>query len=281
MDSISDEVLMAFADGALPRAEHDKIAARIAGEPHLQARLQPFEVTRVALPELFNDVFAGPIPEHIMKTVLHAPIATATRLSPKSSSDGLIARALEAIGETLFPSGLRLPQSLALTALVVSAGAAGWIATHSNIPASAPHSGAADLALIDSTMVANGTFAAALENVHSLAFGTKLQNGQAAPVLTFVAKDGRFCRQYEMVSATGKNFAGFACRQSNGTWGIQMHTEVAKNSADPAAGPHESADGGGVPAIEAAIDKICDGGRLETAEETKAIANGWTRPAAQ
>lgn len=276
MDSISDEVLMAFADGALPRAEHDTIAARIAAEPHLLARLQPFEMTRVALPELFNDALSGPIPEHIMKTVLHAPMATATRKSTKSS-EGFIARALEAVGETLFPSSLRLSHGLAMTALIVSAGAAGWIATHSNTPSAT----AADVALLDSVMIANEPFAATLEKVHSVAFGSKLQNGQAAPVLTFLAKDGRFCRQYEMVSATGKSFAGFACRQSSGTWAVQMHTQVANSSVDPSAGEHKSADGGDVPALEAAIDQAGDGGRLESADETKVIANGWTKPAAE
>ena len=276
MDSISDEVLMAFADGALPRAEHDKIAARIAAEPHLQARLQPFEMTRTALPELFNDAFSGPIPEHIMKTVLHAPMATATRKSTKSA-DGFIARALEAVSETLFAPGLRLSHGLAMTALIVSAGAAGWIATHSN----APDTTAAGVALLDSAMIANGPFAATLEKVHSVAFGSKLENGQAAPVLTFLAKDGRFCRQYEMVSATGKNFAGFACRQSNGTWAVQMHTQVANSAVENSAGPHHSAGSGDVPALEAAIDQAGDGGRLEAADETKVIAGGWTKPAAE
>lgn len=282
MDSISDEILMAYADGALPRAEHDKIAARIAAEPHLHARLQPFEMTRLALPELFNGVLLGPIPEHIMKTVLHAPMAAATNKSTKSSSDGLIARAIEAIGETLFPAGLRLSPGLAVGALIVTAGAAGWIATRSNAPGNAPNTGIADVALVDSAMIANGPFAATLEKVHSVAFGAKLQNGQAAPVLTFLAKDGRFCRQYEMMSGTGKNFVGFACRQSNGTWAVQMHTQVADGSAGSSVGEHKSADGGDVPALEAAIDKkIGDGGRFESADETKAIANGWTKPAAQ
>ena len=277
MDSIPDEVLMAFADGALPRAEHDRIAARIASEPHLQSRLQPFEVTRVALPELFNDVLAGPIPEHIMKTVLHAPMSTATRKIANAPSQGFFARTLTAIGETLFPAGMSLPHAFALTALVATAGAAGWMATRSNTPAA----GTADVAPADSAMIANGALAATLESVHSVAFGAKLENGQAVPVLTFLAKDGRFCRQYELVSAAGKSFAGFACRQSNGTWAVQLHTEVAKAHASPSAGPYQSADGGGVPAVEAAIDRAGDGGRLEPADEINAIANGWAKPAAR
>ena len=54
MDNISDEVLMAFADGALSETEHARVAARVAADPGLEARLQPFAVTRTALPALFE-----------------------------------------------------------------------------------------------------------------------------------------------------------------------------------------------------------------------------------
>ncbi|MDN3713648.1 zf-HC2 domain-containing protein [Paracoccus cavernae] len=44
--SISDETLMAYADGELDQAEAAAVEAALAADPGLQARLRPFSETR-------------------------------------------------------------------------------------------------------------------------------------------------------------------------------------------------------------------------------------------
>lgn len=53
--SISDETLMAYADGELDAAEAEAVAAAVAADPELQARLRPFSETRRLLGGMAGD----------------------------------------------------------------------------------------------------------------------------------------------------------------------------------------------------------------------------------
>ena len=273
MDNLSDEVLMAFADGALSDVEHAHVAARLASEPALNARLQPFVVTRETLPLLFAEATAGPIPERLLKTVRDAPVAARAMASKTAFSAGFVENAIATLRDALFPSGLSLAHALTLAALFAGGTAAGWLAAHSR-PARAPSS---EIAFSDGQMYATGQLAQALETAPSAAPGSAVSNGTIAPLLTFAANDQRYCRQYELATSAGKHFTGFACREPSGSWQVVAHTGLGRTAGKEAA-RNETASGPGAQAVEAAIDRIGDGSRLETAAEAALIAKGWRTP---
>ena len=271
MDNISDEVLMAFADGALPEVDHKRIAQRIANDKGLTARLQPFVVTRTALSELFGGATAGPIPERLLKTVREAPIATAARAARRERETGFVARAVETLRETLFPSGFALAHAFTVASLLAGGAAAGWLAANSSTGGRA----GSDIAFTNGLMYAEGALAQTLERQPSARSTDTVVNGSMAPRLTFVANDHRFCRQYEMASEAGRHFSGFACRENGGAWQVVIHAETQGGMPGTGKAGHETAAGSGSPAVEAAIDKVVDGGQLERDAEAALIAKGW------
>lgn len=66
MGNISDETLMAFADGELTREERKAVATAIANNPAIQERLVVFTSTRDSLTGLFDAPMHQPIPEAIL-----------------------------------------------------------------------------------------------------------------------------------------------------------------------------------------------------------------------
>ena len=264
MENIPDEELMAFADGALSRVEHARVEALLACDPHLKDRLQPFVVSRAVLAEAFSGAVHAPIPDRLIKAITagaKAPVAARAR----KTDSGAFTRLLESVSSVLFPSGPQFAHAFALSALVASSAAAGWFAaSRSMTPVSSVQTAA-----LDGEIVADPMLTRVLESAPGSAPGTASAKGSINPVLTFQAQDGKFCREYEMTAQSGKHFAGFACRQATGAWHVVFHTE-----SKAAAKGFETAAGGS-PALEAAIEKFSDGGRVEAADEAALIAMGW------
>jgi hypothetical protein len=84
-------------------------------------------------------------------------------------------------------------------------------------------------------------------------------------VLTFRAKDGRFCRQFWAAAA---GLAGVACRDDNG-WRI----EELSAEADPAGG--DRAPAGTDSPVERAVTLIGVDQSLDLTQEARLIASGW------
>lgn len=277
MDNLSDEVLMAFADGALPEHERARVAGLIAADGDLKARLQPFVVTRIELPALFAEAIDGPIPDRLLKTVRETPLATVRAKSrPENSSPGILSQILHSITDSLLPSGFGLAHALTLAALLAGGAGAGWLAANSSTaPRSRDSAQSQDVAFNDGLMFAAGALAHALETAPSAPPDATAGVGSITPVLTFAANDHRLCRQYEMAPDTGKRFGGFACRNPDGAWQIVFHSALAVPSATASKTGYETAAGPGLAALESAIDKFGDGGRLEREQEAALIAKGW------
>jgi anti-sigma factor RsiW len=277
VDNISDEVLMAFADGVLPDHEQARVAGRIAADAGLKARLQPFVVTRAELPALFAEAAGGPIPERLLKTVREAPLATARAKSRTStSSPGLLSQVLQSVTDRLFPPGLGLIHAFTVAALLAGGAGAGWLAAKSSTGPRSPGTvQSQDVAFNDGLMFATGALAQALETAPSAPSDATAGIGSITPVLSFAANDHRFCRQYEMAPDAGKRFGGFACRNADGAWQVVFHSALAAPSPAANTTGYETAAGPGLAALESAIDKFGDGGRLERDQEAALIAKGW------
>ena len=275
---ISDEVLMAFADGALDAQTHAHVGARVRAEPDLARRLAAFEVTGKALGELFDEVLHEPVPERLLAIVRQrSPEGTSLNVRKPVASTLLVAL------RNLLPSGSGYAMGAVAFGLLLALGIAGRLPG----PGKTDDLAAGEHGLVareNGRLVARGNLKDALDSVPS---GTRMVSAQGAtlrPVLTFRNQSGQYCRQYEVGLADGQHVAGLACRGADGTWGVQLQASAdtktdgssAKGRNDSEPGAYETASGPTrVPAIEAKIDEIIQGDALGREEEGELLRKSW------
>jgi anti-sigma factor RsiW len=113
-DPIRDEDLVAYHSGALDKAAHDVLAARIAADPEAKATLAEWDRQDAALAALYGPVAEEPLPE------AHRALLAAATTPPRRNPAQLLAAALAllAIGATAgwFAAGGRAsgPQPFAI-----------------------------------------------------------------------------------------------------------------------------------------------------------------------
>lgn len=94
------------------------------------------------------------------------------------------------------------------------------------------------------------------------------------PTMTFIAKDGRPCREFE-VTAGAHAGRGLACRGENAVWStVVMTFGEARLSGNPGA-PYSPAFGGAGSAVATATGELIAGDPLGNAEEQALIEKGW------
>lgn len=276
MGKITDEILMAYADGELSPEESASLEAILSQDATLRLRLEPFVATRRELSDAFDATLAEPIPEHLISAILRAPVpAGYAEPRARHSEGGRFRRALDAIGTALFPVGGLSLATAASVALIISVGAlGGWLATRSGTPSETDL-----IATTSHGLSASGALAAALEtqpSATSVAVGT---SGTAiVPVNSFRTKNDGICREYRINDGSETpDYAGLACRTEDGTWRLAVHVEtpkpvVADVQTDQ---PYRTATGVGVPAVDAIVDTMISGDPFGAEDERALLENGW------
>jgi hypothetical protein len=104
----------------------------------------------------------------------------------------------------------------------------------------------------------------------------KLPTEDAAvrPVLTFRAKDGRFCREFEIFAASGGS-TGIACREREGEGDWRAQVMVSTAGAPPNSNYYTPAGQSDEPALDEVVDRLIEGDPLSAEEEARALASGW------
>jgi hypothetical protein len=99
------------------------------------------------------------------------------------------------------------------------------------------------------------------------------EHAEMRAVLTFRSKDGRYCREFEVMAASGGT-TGIACRDG-GDWRAEVMLSSAaappsnSNSYTPAAAESDS------PAIADVAERLMEGDPLSAQEEARVLASGW------
>jgi len=70
MNPISDEMLMAFADGELQPHERRVVREALTKHPFLIERLECFILTHTRIARPFRDVSAAAVPEKLLRLIL-------------------------------------------------------------------------------------------------------------------------------------------------------------------------------------------------------------------
>lgn len=279
MNYVSDEILMAYADGELTPEECQALERLLRQDPVLRARLEPFIETRTQLASAFEHTLREPVPERLIAAIERARPSSARASLAGFPLGGRIRAFIEAAASHLAPGGYGVTPALAasMAALVVAGGAVGWVAGRATSPSPPPQ----EIALIAASgqdLVAAGALAQALDANPSRTI-LRTDGGQTSiePIVSFKTKTDTVCREYRVTVAAAKNdSAGLACRNPNGTWRIAQHVETPKQiTGAPQEGDYQTATGTNNPAIDAMVETIISGEAFGEIDEARFLKSGW------
>lgn len=282
MVDLPDEMLMAYADGALDESERRKVEAIVAADTELQRRLMPYQVTRTALQSLISEALTSPVPDRLVATVMTAPIGNGLALQQHAPRAEPFFTRLRA---ALFPEMPAFAGAMALAASVAAIASLGFMGARLMQQAT---SGTPNLAINEGEALATGPLKLALDTTPSM---QDFEQGsvRVRPVQTFRDVAGNICRQYTMARTGVDEVSGFACRKNSGSWSIAFHAPSALAGGTPTAtrGADQTQDEGtfrpvageGEPsetAVDTAINKVkARNGLVEKKEEAALIAERW------
>jgi len=242
----TDELLLAFVNGELAEPERAAVERAIRADPAIAARVAQHRARRS---RVYGIVAGGRESGGHAHAAGHQGSAKVVQLdSIRAARFGPLAAPPPA------PAWTRRHWGALAAALVlgVVTGGAGWHALHSD----------AALATLGSNgggaLVAQGSLAEAL----SAQLASPGPSGRVRIGISFLGKDGRYCRSFVMDTT-----AGLACRD-NAQWKMPVLVQGAAGAAwiDGTVPP---------PAVVEAIDARIDGTPLSSAAERTVQARGW------
>lgn len=244
MKPVTDEMLMAYADGELDAPARAEIERAIAADASLAARLQAQTALRARLQAAYAPELDEPVPERLRQAARPPAAGTVIDLAAQRA-----ARQARPPGDAWWRWG-GLAASVLLGVLLGRL----W-------PAAAP---AGDVALHEGRLVARGVLAQALSTQRAAA---PTADAAVAVQLTFLDRAGAYCRTFSTAGA-----AGLACR-SGADWHVTLLAE-----AEPAGGGvMRQAASALPPAVLGAVDQRIDGRPLDAQAEQAALQRGWQR----
>lgn len=113
-------------------------------------------------------------------------------------------------------------------------------------------------------------FQVAMESLPSGQSSALASGAAVRPVLTFRARDGRFCREFSGQQVGG----GIACR-SDGVWKIEATSARGADTGN--SDELRTAAGSGAAALDPALDRLGASDPLSIQKEIDVISSGWKR----
>ena len=246
---ISDETMMAYADGEADAAMRAQVEAAMQEDPEVGRRVARHRALRDALRGAGASVLDEPVPERL--------IAAARGRTAVAGTVVDLSRAREAATRKApgLPRGWQ-PAAMAASLLVgLALGYLGW------------HGSAA---LIQANSSGGLVAGAALAEVLSTQLSDNRSPARVATTgLSFRAKTGDYCRTFALKGVDASS--GLACREARG-WSIKV---LAQSPAEGSPTQFRTAGSELSPAIRAAIEGSIEGEPLDHAGEVAARQAGW------
>ena len=234
--NITDEQLSAFLDAELPEAEMEIIREQLIRDENLANRLADLAMVDEVVAMAYSTIDAQPVPESI----------TALLQENKSPAAQIIP----------FPLWKRVQLSLAKP-VAIAAGFALVI-------------GFGIAQLIPSADTPGLQQVAAILDQSPSGVEQIVQGVHVKPRLTFVDKDGNYCRQFDRVDSTGAT-QNIACRKHD-QWKINLSLAMEKM---PEAGSYQTATGESV--INKAVEEMAAGDFFDAQQESRLINQHWQK----
>jgi anti-sigma factor RsiW len=273
MTPISDEKLMAYADGELSDDERRQVSAAIRRDPELAARVQAFVVTGMALARVYDSVLDAPIPQRLLMEISRARpgIAPKRRTAPLLRLTPGVA-AVRRFLATHFAPVWTMSAVPALSVALLVGAVFGFVAHRALLPA-APKQDSI-VTLRDTRLVASGKLHAALETAASGTVVLVSSKGERAvtftPLLTFRSHTQEWCRNYELTQGPNHRFVGVACRNSDGDWRVELNTAARARATTGGFAPAQ-----GSPVLDAVMARMIAGDIIGKADEARLINSRW------
>jgi hypothetical protein len=198
---ITEDMIMALADGELKGAEADAVREAIAADSALRDQFDRYQESRQLLASGFEGLLGRPVPENMRKLVLEqtAPGGAVVSLEAARARRG-----------RLF--GFDVLSQAAAAAVLLGAAALGGYQIGQNEPAT-------DGLVLAGLLPQGNPISAALSAAPA---GTSVQVGGAEflAVATYQIAEGQVCREFEL-SRDGSGAVGLACRVDAG-WQVEV-----------------------------------------------------------
>ncbi len=252
MKPVTEELLMAYADGELDAEASRDIEAAIDADPGLAKRVLQHRDLRARLQATARPALDEPVPEQLLRSAMEAPVAT----SVVDLASRRAARPAQSPSQQLPHRSLSWAAWGGMAASVLVGVLIGKLTG----------TGGADepFASTSSGLVARGSIAQALS---SRLASTPATDQQIKLQVSFVDDAGRYCRTF-MTAA----LAGLACRDGE-DWSIQSLLQSSGQA------PTEMRQAGSALPQELLemVDRRMPGGALDAAAEQAALQRGWQR----
>ena len=306
MARLTDETLMAYADGALNALARAKVEAVLQIDMEARRRLEAFRATGHRLSTLYGKPMAEPVPAYLRDFVLNFPVEEraafpeAPAAAAKPHTRKLVERlsALSLKAKRGAPDIVGSLRRLSLKAKPVAEGVSAWLADRVS-PAARWQLGAVSAATIavslglgwlahdnvqpsilvsfeDGRVYASGTLHRVLEETPSTE-ETRIAGLRASDAvtmranLTFKTKQGAWCREYEISAEHSGKYAGLGCREADGRWALEVNVpagSIKRQQLHPTPAAHTVE-------LDAFVTSVMSGDALGREKEAAAIAGGW------
>ena len=253
--NISDDMLMAYADGELDAAQCAQIEQAVALDARLAARLAQHQALRKKVQGAFAPVLAAPVPEHLL-AALRKPSAQTAGESGFSNVIAFKTRQVNELQATQRRAQWSWPQWSAMAASLI-VGVLGTLVVLNNKSNDM-------ITARTGALLATGRLATALTAQLSGA-----TNDQIQMKLSFKARSGEYCRSF--VIKQQQSMAGLACR-NGAEWRVPVLT--ATTGSD---GTYRQAGSELPPAVLQWIDAERDGDALDAEGEQAARKAEWKK----
>jgi len=236
--TVTPEMIAAYADGELDAEERLRVEAAIAADPELAKQLERHARLKSMLAARYAPIAAEPVPDRLSDLI--------ERSGTPGHDSGKVASLAQARARRGLAPMVRRWVPLAGPAIAASLVLAIW----------QPWQGS------ERSDYASGELANVLD--------TRLvaeQPADARPrvLLSFVARDGRFCRAWR-----GTSDGGIACRDRTG-WKIEQALSLQR------AGTGAYRQAGSEAELLVAAQDMAAGEALDAAGERRALGDGWVR----
>jgi len=256
--TVSDEKLSAFLDAELPENEMEFIREQISEDETLANRLAELAMVDAQIAQHYSTIDARPLPDAIAKLLAAAPeIATPDVATPDVETPDVETNVSATI--IPFPLWKKVQRGLqqhaavaACTALVLGFGLAQLLP------------GNQDPSMGDWNAIAAALNATASGTEYTLADDKRIK-----PRLTFVNKQGHFCRQFR-VSDLQSSSETIACRIGE-NW--EPSVTIYKQGISPE-GDYQTATNDAA-VFDQALDNMMHGDAFDAQTESTIIQRGW------
>lgn len=264
MDEATLVQLNAYLDGELDQRAQLAFEERLNREPALRTLLEGMRAIDHEVTESLGAVPQSPPNDALLAAVKNFAAAHATEATPQASN--VVSFESRRTVKSVEPKPWQLPLAAGI-ALCVGAGAMSLVQSLQG-----PGVQSAAVAVADGVIVEGGALHAALERAGSgevqSAAGEKIR-----PILSFAAKDGRFCREFESFGGKGA-VVGVACKGDRG-WTMEVLLSSAPHS--PNETQYAPASGFNAKALDDVVSQLIEGQPMSPEAESAARGQGWRK----